>query len=104
MYENETESPDRPYLGPVQTQPNEMVEPDKERVTFTFGDAVVLLKAGLSVQRLGWNGKEMWLHMQRPDANSKMSLPYIYMHTAQGEIVPWLASQSDVIETDWIEV
>ena len=30
-----------------------------------------------------------------PDDKSKMTLPYIYMKTAQDDLVPWLASQTD---------
>ena len=67
----------------------------------TFGQALEVLKAGLYVYRAGWNGKNMWIGLQRPDANSKMSLPYIYMCTAQGDLVPWLASQSDMLAEDW---
>jgi hypothetical protein len=66
-----------------------------------FGDALRALKAGQYVTRAGWNGKNMWLGLQRPDAHSKMSLPYIYMCTAQGDLVPWLASQSDMLADDW---
>ena len=43
----------------------------------------------------------MWLALQRPDAHSKMTLPYIYMRTAQGDLVPWLASQTDLLAEDW---
>lgn len=43
----------------------------------------------------------MWLAIQEPDANSKMTLPYIYMSTAQGDLVPWFASQTDMLATDW---
>jgi hypothetical protein len=32
-----------------------------------------------------------------------MTLPYIFMHTAQGDYVPWLASQTDMLSTDWEE-
>ena len=67
-----------------------------------FGQAVEALKAGQRVSRAGWNGKNMWLGLQRPDANSKMTLPYIYMFTAQGDLVPWLASQMDVLAEDWV--
>lgn len=69
----------------------------------TFGWAVEALKAGQRVTRSGWNGKGMWLGLQRPDSHSKMSLPYIYMKTAQGDLVPWLASQTDVLAEDWQE-
>lgn len=66
-----------------------------------FGEALQFLKAGRQVSRVGWNGKNMWLKLQTPDANSKMTLPYIYMYTAQGDLVPWLASQTDVLAEDW---
>ena len=66
-----------------------------------FGDAITALKQGLKVARHGWNGKGMWLALQRPDAHSKMSLPYIYMSTVQGDLVPWLASQTDMLAEDW---
>lgn len=67
----------------------------------TFGEAVKQLHNGNQVQRTGWNGKGMWLKLQVPDANSKMTLPYIYMRTADNQLVPWLASQTDVLALDW---
>ena len=67
----------------------------------TFGQALDALKAGVAVSRVGWNGKNMYLKLQRPDAQSKMTLPYIYMFTAQEDLVPWLASQSDMLSEDW---
>ena len=66
-----------------------------------FGDALAELKIGNKVARAGWNGKGMWLALQVPDANSKMSLPYIYMSTVTQDLVPWLASQTDVLADDW---
>ena len=66
-----------------------------------FGWAIKQLQGGDRVQRSGWNGKGMWLELQVPDANSKMTLPYIYMSTAQGDLVPWLASQTDILAEDW---
>lgn len=66
-----------------------------------FGWALRHLNNDKKVGRTGWNGKGMWLALQRPDANSKMSLPYIYMKTADNKLVPWLASQTDVLGTDW---
>jgi hypothetical protein len=67
----------------------------------SFGAAVELLKDGHNVARAGWNGKGMSLELQVPDEHSKMSLPYIFMNTADGFRVPWLASQSDVLAEDW---
>jgi len=72
------------------------------QTTDNFGEAIAALKIGHTVTRTGWNGKNMYLELQVPDTNSKMTLPYIYMRTAQGDFVPWLASQSDVLSEDWL--
>ena len=69
-----------------------------------IGEARDLLASGHKVRRKGWNGKGMWLHLQMPDENSKMSLPYVYMSTAQGDLVPWLCSQTDFLAADWERV
>jgi hypothetical protein len=73
-----------------------------------FEAALVALKAGQRVQRTGWNGKGLWLKLQRPDAHSKMTLPYIYLEYPEGSPaypngarVPWLASQTDLLSEDW---
>jgi hypothetical protein len=72
--------------------------------TFSFSKALELLKEGRKVARNGWNGKGLWIEMQRPDAYSKMTLPYLYLNYPQGNRVPWLASQTDLICEDWYEV
>ena len=69
-----------------------------------FGEALTLLKGGNKIARTGWNGPNQFLELQTPDANSKMTLPYIYIHTVQGDLVPWLASQTDILASDWTEV
>jgi len=66
-----------------------------------IGAALTMLRAGRRVMRDGWNGKNMYLELQVPDANSKMTLPYVYMRTAQGDLVPWLCSQTDLLAFDW---
>lgn len=72
---------------------------DKE--TFDFGQALKLLKQGRKVTRLSWNGKGQFLALQIPDENSKMRKPYIYISPVDGELVPWLASQTDLLDDDW---
>lgn len=66
-----------------------------------FGAALAALREGKHVARTGWNGRGMWLGLQLPDGTSKMTAPYIFMRTATGELVPWLASQTDMLATDW---
>ena len=66
-----------------------------------FGRALDWLHDGLKVYRLGWNGLGQFLELQTPDKHSKMTLPYIYITTVQGDRVPWLASQTDLLSVDW---
>lgn len=66
-----------------------------------IGLAVKALKAKQRVARAGWNGKGMYLELQVPDEHSKMTLPYVFMKTAQGDLVPWLCSQTDLLAEDW---
>lgn len=66
-----------------------------------IGWAIKQLRDGELVCREGWNGKGMWLALQRPDEHSKMTEPYVYMKTAQGGLIPWLCSQADLLATDW---
>ena len=70
--------------------------------SLTFSKALKLLKIGHRLARRGWNGEQMFIEMQRPDEDSKMTLPYIYIRTAQGDLVPWLCSQTDMLSDDWM--
>ena len=84
-----------------------------------FGDALMLLKNGQKVARLGWNGKGMFLFLVPgsvfkvnrppllgiyPEGAEINYCPHIDMRTADGKIVPWLASQTDVLAEDWVIV
>lgn len=71
---------------------------------FDFGIALDALRGGRRVARNGWNGKGQWIALQEPNENSKMSLPYLYIRTVGGDLVPWLASQTDLLANDWVEV
>lgn len=66
-----------------------------------FGEALEALKQGQRVTRTGWNGAGMWIALQTPDENSKMRRPYLYMSPVGGDLVPWLASQTDLLAEDW---
>lgn len=67
-----------------------------------IGDAIAAMRHGSRVTREGWNGPGQYLEMQTPDEHSKMTLPYIYITTVQGDLVPWLASQTDLLANDWM--
>ena len=77
-----------------------------------FGEALELLKQGFKIQRKGWNGKNMFLVLE---SNFKVKLfenprmegyrnfePAIVMFTADKKWQPgWLASQPDMLSSDW---
>ena len=81
-----------------------------------FADALWGLKQGHKVAREGWNGKGMFLFLvpgSRFTVNRAPLLgiypegtvidyqPHIDMKTAQDTVVPWVASQSDILADDW---
>ncbi len=84
-----------------------------------FGQALEALKEGKRVARTGWNGKGMFLFLV-PGSNFVVNRepllsimgeganvtyrPHIDMKDAEGKVVPWLASQSDLLAEDWWEV
>lgn len=74
---------------------------ERKLVSESFSYVLNWLKSGKKAQRSGWNGKGMWIAIAQPDGFPKMTLPYIYMKTADGHKVPWLASQTDLLSDDW---
>lgn len=84
-----------------------------------IGQAVEVLKEGGRIARSGWNGREMFLFLV-PGSTFEVNRPpllgiypagtiinyqsHVDMRTAQGTIVPWLCSQSDLLADDWVEV
>lgn len=81
-----------------------------------FGQALHALRNGLRVCRAGWNGKGMFLFLVPgsrfvvnrppllgiyPDGTEIEYHAHIDMKTAQGYVIPWLASQADLLAMDW---
>lgn len=72
-----------------------------------FAMALMSLEEGCFVARQGWNGKGMYL--LQADGGSFSIRGYvmgdlekhIVMKTADDKFVPWLASQTDLLATDW---
>lgn len=81
-----------------------------QQPTMDFGYAVKMMKEGKRASRIGWNGKGMWLRLAESPTKTEYRidgevfgfLPYIQMKTADDKIVPWLASQTDVLAEDWV--
>lgn len=67
-----------------------------------FSWALQELKRGNKLYRANWNGKGQWIQIQWPTDLSKMTLPYVYISTVAGDLVPWLCSQTDMLAEDWL--
>ncbi len=79
---------------------------------FDFSEALKQLKDGKRVCRAGWNERGMWLSLVNEwhyavtlyDAQGLHQLPWIGMKTVDNGFVPWLASQTDILASDWMVV
>lgn len=85
----------------------------------SFSMALDVLKKGLRVARKGWHSPDMFIFLV-PDSHFDVSRPpllgiypdgtpidyhaHIYLITAQGDVVPYVASQTDLLAEDWLIV
>lgn len=82
----------------------------------SFSEALIEIKKRKKVQRAGWNGKGMWVKLfvagyvsdEALDRSlgvgpgeAPTALSYLAMKTADNGLVPWLASQTDILAEDW---
>ena len=87
-----------------------------ENIGLSFGDAIRAMKDGKRVARGGWNGRGMFLFLVPGSRFTVSRAPllgiyeagteieyhaHIDMKTAQGYVIPWLASQADMLADDW---
>lgn len=73
-----------------------------------FGTVLCELKDGRRATRKGWNGKGMWIELCTPPGDFTDEYgdtygrrPYMYMKAADNTLVPWVASQTDLLAEDW---
>lgn len=66
-----------------------------------FGVALRALKDGRRVVRHNWNGKGMWVQYIHPSKGAQVNRAYLAMKTVDNELVPWVASQTDMLAEDW---
>lgn len=107
------------FVGYVSWSPKEQFDNAYQPTdALSFGHALLALQDGKKVARAGWNGKGMFLYYvpansypaSRNTLNTMTGVfkddmvpycAYIAMKTAQENVVPWLASQTDVLADDW---
>lgn len=103
--------------GYISWSPADVFEAVYQPVTgMEFGHALKALKEGHRVARAGWNSKGMFVFLVagsvfKVNREPLMSIlgegtevqyqGHIDMRTADGTIVPWLASQTDLLADDW---
>ncbi len=113
--------PNTPHFdGYVSWSPKEQADRAYRPLSgLTFGQALEALRAGQRVARVGWNGKGMFLFLV-PGSVFRVNRPplmgiypegteinyhaHVDMRTANGQIVPWLCSQTDMLSDDWVLV
>ena len=80
-----------------------------------FSEALEHARQGAKIAREGWNGKGMFVLLINgdgvkdainevygdPTGESHDVLDFLMMFTAQHDLVPWLASQTDILAEDW---
>lgn len=105
------------FAGYVSWSPKDVFEAAYQSISaMSFGHALVAIKSGKKVSRAGWNGKGMFIFLVA-GSTFKVNRPpllgiypegteinyhgHIDMRTANGQIVPWVASQSDLLADDW---
>lgn len=93
---------------------------------YSFSEALIMLKDGRKVMRSGWNGKGMYVFLVKGESVTEQindcygdphryecdysgyergqSIPVrdaLYMKTVDNQLVPWVASQTDILADDW---
>lgn len=86
------------------------------RPAYSFCVALVGIRAGERWRRVGWNGKGAFIFLVPgsrftvnrtpllgiyPEGTAVDYHSHIDMKTAQGYVVPWAASQTDLLSDDW---
>lgn len=85
--------------------------------TLGIGEAVEQMRMGYRVRRAGWNDRGMWLTIVEGQDREPRELAagravgngwgeermkdYVVMRASDGEFVPWLCSQTDLLARDW---
>lgn len=91
------------------------METENIKQNLSYSEALKHLKNGATIWREGWNGKNMYLFLVSGQEIAKGTgygfgqyenepdwSDFIAMKTADNKLVPWLASQTDMLANDWI--
>jgi len=91
----------------------------KMSVGTNFSEILDFIKRGYKAKRKGWNSDEQFLFLVKgsvfkvnraplmgiyPEGTEIEYQSRIDMRTSQGNVVPWTASQTDILAEDWVIV
>jgi hypothetical protein len=91
-------------------------QPGKREFKMNIGHAVDALRDGYKVSRRSWNGKNMFLYYVRVSFLKVSCVPliandggdniarygdHVCLRCADGSLIPWVCSQSDLLGDDW---
>lgn len=112
----------------VQLQGDPQPEQVQDDINLNFGEALQIMKNGGVVAREGWNGKDMYVHINRgsipadktgnespafcrrirmklfevSESTTMIRLPNFNMKTADNCILTgWIPTQTDLLSEDW---
>ena len=77
-----------------------------------FEQALDSVKNGFRIKRKGWNASDQWVFLcenaqSKDEGDSFFDIdfePFLVLRNVQGNFIPWLASQSDLLADDWQEM
>lgn len=85
-------------------------------VDASFEQALSWIKEGRAVTRLGWNGAGQRVYLTFPSQSTvtlpdghvtsyppQPTVPFLVIETVDKQVVPWLASQTDLLANDWVQ-
>lgn len=88
----------------------------------SFSVALEYMKRGKKMTREGWNGKGMYVVLQKgypdgvainkntseatgiPEGTLVKFRPYLMIKTVDGSFAPWVSSNTDLLAEDWVIV
>ena len=68
-------------------------------MTIQFEEALKAMKDGKSIRLSQWK-EDVYISIQTPDNNSKMTAPYMYVTSRNGK-APWIPTQIEIMSNQW---
>ncbi len=68
--------------------------------TLTFGEAIEWMRRNDGRVRLPKWLPDVYIAIQKPDENSKMTAPYFYV-TSRFGMVPWIPTMIEMLSLEW---